>query len=325
MKQNAAAPLSFAQRVAHWFITPEEEQGQAPAELSDRIDWFRSIPFLAIHVACLAVFLVGWSPLAVAVAASLYFLRMFAITAFYHRYFSHRSYRTSRICQFIFAVLGCSAVQRGPLWWAANHRQHHAHSDEEADLHSPVRRGFWWSHMGWFMSLRALPTNARFIPDLMKYPELRFLNRFEALVPFLLGLGLYVFGAILAAYAPEWHTNGWQMLVWGFCISTVVVYHITFFVNSLAHTVGNRRYKTGDDSRNNFWLAVLTFGEGWHNNHHHFPGSVRQGFRWWEIDLTYYLLVMLSWVGLVWDLKPVPRRIIEEQTAQTPKLAKSTS
>jgi stearoyl-CoA desaturase (delta-9 desaturase) len=276
-----------------------------------RIEWLRVLPFLALHLACLGVLWVGWSWTAVGVALALYALRMLAITGFYHRYFSHKAFRTSRSIQFVFALIGASAVQRGPLWWASQHRHHHAHADDEQDVHSPHRHGFLWSHTGWFMARANFATRMAAVPDLAKYSELRFLDRFDALVPLLLALGLYGMGELLAHRAPALSANGLQLLVWGFAISTVVLYHATFTVNSLAHTLGRRRYATRDQSRNNLWLALLTFGEGWHNNHHHFPGSARQGFYWWEIDLTYYFLKLLATLGLIWDLRPVPPGIRE--------------
>jgi len=281
----------------------------ASAEHARRIDWLRVLPFVALHLGCLAVIAVGWSATAVLVATALYAVRMFAITGFYHRYFSHKAFRTSRAMQLLFAVLGASAVQRGPLWWASHHRHHHVHADDEHDAHSPRRHGFLWAHSGWFLAREHFATRSERVQDLARYPELRFLDRFDALVPLLLAALLYGLGEWLAHVAPALDTNGLQLLVWGFCISTVVLYHATFTVNSLAHTIGRRRYATRDSSRNSWWLALLTFGEGWHNNHHHFPGSARQGFYWWEIDLTYYGLRLLATFGLIWDLKAVPAAI----------------
>ncbi|MFN0303842.1 MAG: acyl-CoA desaturase [Burkholderiales bacterium] len=274
-----------------------------------RIDWTRVIPFIAMHVACVAVAWVGWSPTALAVAIALYALRMFAITGFYHRYFSHKAFCTSRALQLVFAILGATAIQRGPLWWASQHRHHHAHADDEEDAHSPHRHGFVWAHMGWFLARENFATRSELVKDLVKFPELRFLDRFDVLVPIAFGLLLYGAGEWLAWAAPALATDGAMLLVWGFCISTVALYHATFTVNSLAHTFGWRRYPSRDRSRNSLWLALLTFGEGWHNNHHHFPGSVRQGFYPWEIDLTYYMLRLLAATGLIWDLRQVPARI----------------
>jgi stearoyl-CoA desaturase (delta-9 desaturase) len=208
--------------------------------------------------------------------------------------------------QFLFAVLGAACAQRGPLWWAAHHRGHHAHADTALDPHSPTLVGFMWSHMGWFLTPRAFGTDHARIPDLRVYPELRWLDRFDIAVPVLLGLATFGLGQLLEIFAPGLGTNGWQMLVWGFFVSTIVLFHATVTINSLAHRYGRRRFNTRDESRNNLWLALITFGEGWHNNHHFYPGSARQGFRWWEIDITYYGLRLLAACGLVWGLKPVP-------------------
>jgi stearoyl-CoA desaturase (delta-9 desaturase) len=288
--------------------------------ISERFDWLRAIPFWLIHVACVCVIWVGWSWLAVSVAFFLYALRVFALTAFYHRYFSHRSFKTWRPIQFLFAAIGTSAVQRGPLWWAAHHRYHHQHSDDPHDLHSPRQKGLFWSHMCWFLTPRAEKTNLKLIPDFARYPELRFLDRFDLLVPFLLGLVLYGLGALVEWQAPEMGVTGWQMVIWGMFISTVAVYHVTYLVNSATHVIGTRRYQTKDDSRNSMIVALLTFGEGWHNNHHYYPNSTRQGFFWWEIDISYYILKFMALLGLVWNLHPVPKRLLhpKPKTAALP-------
>lgn len=289
-----------------WFDTSVED----PSKGSNQgIDWLRTIPFLLLHLGCLGILWVGWSPVALGIALFTYGIRMFAITGFYHRYFSHRTFRTSRPAQFVFALLGSAAVQRGPLWWAAHHRHHHRHSDDEEDAHSPHRRGFLWSHILWIMSRENFPTNMQAVKDLARYPELRFLNRFDALVPIVYAAGAYALGAILNTYAPHLGADGPQLLIWGFFVSTVALFHATSTINSLSHLVGSRRFETRDRSRNNPILALITLGEGWHNNHHYFPGAVRQGFYWWEIDLTYYALKLLSWIGLIWDLHPVPERV----------------
>jgi stearoyl-CoA desaturase (delta-9 desaturase) len=273
------------------------------------VDWVRVMPFLVLHVSCLLVFVVGWSWTAVAVAAGLYLARMFAITGFYHRYFSHRAFKTNRFWQFLFAVAGNASVQRGPLWWAAHHRHHHRFADRQEDAHSPSLRGFWWSHMGWIMSSANFPTKRSYVKDWLKYPELVWLNRFDTMVPLLLALSLYLLGEMLASTWPELNTNGLQLLVWGFVVSTVALFHGTFTINSLDHMIGSRRYNTGDTSRNNAVLAVITLGEGWHNNHHHYPISARQGFFWWEIDVTYYVLRIMAFLGIVKELRPVPEDV----------------
>jgi stearoyl-CoA desaturase (delta-9 desaturase) len=241
---------------------------------------------------------------------------MFFVTAFYHRYFCHKAYRTSRALQFVFALAGLTAVQRGPLWWAAVHRHHHAHSDDDHDVHSPGVKGFLWSHVGWLTSSKNFPTDYRLVRDLAKYPELVFLNRFDVIGPVLLIALLYGLGALLSAFAPGLGTSGWQMVVWGFFISTTVLFHATCAVNSLAHTLGTKRYDTGDESRNSFLLALVTLGEGWHNNHHHHQASARQGFYWWEIDISYYLIRLLGVLGIVWDIKTVPVRVYGRGPAQ---------
>jgi stearoyl-CoA desaturase (delta-9 desaturase) len=302
-----------------WF--DNERAAVAGDDLQARgIDWPRLLPFVALHLGCLGVLWVGVSVTAVAAAVMLYAVRMFAITGFYHRYFSHCAFRTSRAAQFVFALLGATGVQRGPLWWASQHRHHHAHSDQPADAHSARQHGFFWSHMGWFMARENFATRRELVEPLLRFPELRFLDRFDALVPLVLALVLYGAGEALAAFAPALNTSGGQLLVWGFCISTVALYQATFTINSLAHRFGRRRYATNDDSRNNAWLAMLTFGEGWHNNHHHFPGAARQGFYWWEIDLTYYGLRLLAALGIIWDLKEVPAaRLNARRLAQAPQ------
>ena len=292
--------------IQSWFDNERAVTDVTGLKGARRIDWPRLLPFVAMHLGCLGVIWVGVSLTAVMVAVALYALRMFAITGFYHRYFSHCAFHTSRAAQFVFAVLGAAGVQRGPLWWAGQHRHHHTHSDQAGDAHSALQHGFFWSHMGWFMARENFATRRELIENLWRFPELRFLDRYDGLVPLLLGLALYGAGEVLALSAPGLQTGGLQLVVWGFCISTVALYHATFTINSLAHRYGSRRYATRDDSRNNLWLALLTFGEGWHNNHHHFPGAARQGFYWWEIDLTYYGLRVLAALGIIWDLKEVP-------------------
>ena len=299
----APRPVRLARALLRWFDT----EAAGDADLDDRrIDWARVVPFIGLHLACLGLIWVGFSWFAFWTAVALYAVRMFAITGFYHRYFSHKAFKTSRPVQFLFGLIGATSVQRGPLWWAAHHRNHHRHSDTELDVHSPVQHGFLWSHMGWFLTRAGFRTDRAVIKDLLRFPELRLIDRFDVLVPVALATGLFLLGGWLEEHHPELGTSGPQLLIWGFFVSTVVLFHATVTINSLAHRFGSRRFETGDDSRNNWWLALITFGEGWHNNHHHFPGSARQGFRWWEFDLTYYVLRLFALFGLVWDLKPVP-------------------
>jgi stearoyl-CoA desaturase (delta-9 desaturase) len=315
--ESHSAPPSIPSRILsilrQSFDADYHPHGALPVnQRSSGVAVARCIPFIFLHTGCIGVIWTGWSWTAVGIAAALYFIRMFAITGFYHRYFSHRSFHTSRMMQFLFAVVGNASAQRGALWWASTHRHHHKHSDQEEDAHSPRVSGFWWSHLGWLTSNKHFATDYNAIRDLAKFPELVFLNRFDWLVPALLGGGLYGLGALLERFAPGLGTNGWQIAVWGFFISTVVLLHGTLCINSLAHVMGGRRFNTKDDSRNNLLLALITLGEGWHNNHHRYMSSTRQGFYWWEIDITYYLLKLLSLFGLIWDLREVPAAIYAE-------------
>ena len=303
-------------KISKWFdnnaVKVEGVLSEYEADWSE-IDIVRVVPFIILHLACFAVFWVGVSGFSVLFALALYAIRMFAVTGFYHRYFSHKTFRTTRAFQLVLAVIGATAVQRGPLWWASHHRQHHVNSDQNDDAHSPVQHGFLWSHLGWFLSNQHFATQTTRVKDLAKFAELRWLDRFDVVVPSLFALSIYMLGVFLADYYPHFNTNGPQLLVWGFVISTVVLYHATFTVNSLAHVWGNRRYATPDQSRNNLWIALLTLGEGWHNNHHHYPGSARQGFYWWEIDLTYYVLKFLAMMGIIWDVRTVSENIRESK------------
>jgi len=282
-----------------------------PHDGPQRVDWPRIAPLVALHVGCLGVLLVGWSPFAVGLALALYVVRMFFVTAFFHRYFSHRSFAASRAVQLLMAIATGTCVQRGPLWWAAHHRLHHARSDGPEDVHSPRQHGFLWSQVGWLTSRANFPVQLDVVRDLARFPELRFLDRFDTLVPVALAAALFGLGELLAHAAPSLGTDGPQLLVWGFFVSTTALLHGTMTINSLAHGFGRRRYATRDDSRNSLVLALLTLGEGWHNNHHHYPAAARQGFYWWELDPTYYGLLLLERLGIIRDLAPVPRHARE--------------
>jgi stearoyl-CoA desaturase (delta-9 desaturase) len=260
----------------------------------------KPIPFILAHLACLGALWTGVSWQMVLLATVLYVVRMFGVTAGYHRYFSHRTFKTSRVGQFLLAFLAQTSAQRGILWWAAKHRHHHRHSDTPEDIHSPRHFGFWYSHWGWIFTAENEKTQWDEVPDLSKYPELVWLEKNEYVPPFLLAVACFLFA-------------GWEGLIVGFFWSTVVLYHGTFFINSLAHVHGNVRYVTGDDSRNNWWLAVITLGEGWHNNHHAYQRSTRQGFRWYEFDPTFYVLKALSWIGVTSDLGAPPREVVRNE------------
>ena len=270
------------------------------ADSAERYRLVETIPFVLAHLACLAAIWTGVHATDLIIAAGLYALRMFGVSAGYHRYFAHRSFKTSRAFAFFLGFLAQSSAQRGILWWAGNHRQHHRFSDTDNDVHSPVLRGFWHAHLGWFFTEKHRDTDLAAVPDLAEYPELVWLDRHTYLPAVLTGLVV-------------WLMAGWSGLVVGFLWSTVVLWHATFSINSLAHVVGRRRYVTGDHSRNNLWLALLTFGEGWHNNHHHYQSAARQGFRWYEIDVSYYLLKALAAAGLVWDLRSPPAPVVRSE------------
>ena len=284
-----------------WFDSEAYPLGKAKSSVSL---WLRCLPFVASHLACFAVFKVGCSGIALAIFLISYLIRMFSITGFYHRYFSHRGFETSRFMQFLFSILAMCAAQRGPLWWAAHHRHHHKHSDKIADRHSPKQHGFLWSHLGWFVDEDNFSTDKTFIQDLLKFPELIFLNRYDFLIPVLYASLIFFLGNYLERCG--FNTNGWQLLIWGYFLSTVILYHATFSINSLGHLYGSRRFSTKDNSRNNGWLALLTLGEGWHNNHHYWPSSARQGFLIHEIDITFYILKILERIGLIWNLRLPP-------------------
>lgn len=278
---------------------------------SDRaLDYSVCTQFFLMHAACLLVIWTGVSAVAVFICLTLYVVRMFAITAGFHRLFSHRTYETGRVFQFILAFIGTAAYQKGPLWWSSHHRRHHLYADTEQDLHSPQAHTLWRSHVGWFLLRDSQATDRKLIPNLIKYGDLRFLDKYYSIPPALLAISTFLLGSILERYAPGLGTSGWQMLVWGFFISTVLLYHGTFTVNSLAHVFGSRRFATKDNSRNNFFVALLTLGEGWHNNHHYYPSSERQGFYWWEIDISHYSLRALSWLGVVRNIRTVPASVI---------------
>jgi stearoyl-CoA desaturase (Delta-9 desaturase) len=285
----------------HGFLRFHERMTFAPRQPVDHRPKFTllTVLFVTLHLACFTVFLMPfhWGLLAMLVVT--YGVRMFAITGGYHRYFAHRTYRLNRFNQFVLAFIAQTSAQKGVLWWASHHRDHHKYSDTEKDIHSPVTQGLWWSHVGWVISDTFDDYDQENIQDFEKFPELRFLSRYHWICPWLMGIASFAFGEITGL-------GGWATLVWGFVLSTVLLFHCTFSINSLSHLWGTRRFETKDDSRNNLLLALLTLGEGWHNNHHHYQSSCRQGIRWWEVDVTFYILKVLSWVGIVRDIRPYP-------------------
>ncbi len=266
-------------------------------------DWFTFLPFISVHVLCFGALWTGARPIDWIMCAVLYFVRIFAVMAGYHRYFSHRTFKTSRWFQCVLAVVAESTMQKGVLWWASHHRAHHKYTDAPPDRHSPAQYGFWHAHILWLAERGSEVTMHHRVRELEKFPELVWLNKNWLVPPLVLG-------------ALVWLTLGWSGVFVSYFLSTVLIWHATFVVNSLAHVLGTRRFATTDTSRNNWLLALVTLGEGWHNNHHHYMGSVRQGFYWWEIDVTYYVLRGLAWCGIVHDLRPVPPAVLAEGRAR---------
>jgi stearoyl-CoA desaturase (Delta-9 desaturase) len=264
---------------------------------------WKSIPFVLVHLAPLGLFWTGMRRGHVLLCAALYFGRMFFITAGFHRYFAHRAYKMGRVMQFVMAWCGSTSCQKGVLWWAAHHRSHHRYSDTERDIHSP-KRGFWWSHVGWILCRKHQATDWPMIKDFARFPELQWLNRYHLVPGVTLGALCFLLG-------------GWSALL-TFLLSTTLLYHGTFSINSLMHLWGRRRYVTTDTSRNSLLLALLTMGEGWHNNHHYYQSTANQGFFWWEVDPSYYLLVLLSRLGLVHDLRTPSAKVLTRNLVGAP-------
>ena len=269
-----------------------------------KFSYVRLLAFSGLHLGCVAAMWTGISRASLMLCGAVYLFQLLSVTIGYHRYFSHRSYKTSRVMQFVLAFCAQASLQKGVLWWAAHHRYHHRHSDKPDDLHSP-NSGIWWSYAGWIFHDSALETRTEEVKDLAKYPELELLNRFEYLPALFLALLCYALG-------------GWPGVVVGFLWATILSHHATFANNCFAHVFGTQPYEAGDRSRNNWFLALITFGEGWHNNHHRYPGSARHGFMWWEIDPTYYALLVLQRLGLIWDLREPPSELLAERMTPAP-------
>ncbi|MCB0954447.1 MAG: acyl-CoA desaturase, partial [Microthrixaceae bacterium] len=281
-------------------VVAEAPKGNLP---HGRINPRSSIPFFAIHLLPFLAVFTGITWTAVWLFMATYWGRMFFITAGYHRYFSHRAYRTSRPFAAVLAFGGCAAAQKGPLWWAGHHRMHHRYSDTPTDPHTP-RKGFWWSHVGWILSDDTSPVPEGTMKEYSDIPEIRWIDKHDWVAPWSLAVACFLIG-------------GWSGLLIGFFASTVLLWHSTFLVNSLAHVWGTRRFDTTDTSRNNFVIAVLTMGEGWHNNHHRYAHLARQGLYWWEVDASYWVLCGLEKLHIVWDLKRPRPEWLEAKPAQT--------
>ena len=308
MKEMAPDNLTTTTLTAS--LTPPNEKHIA--EVQQRTDWNTNLPFLGIHIGCFLILWTGIDLFSAGLGLITLLVRMFGLTGGYHRYFCHRSFKTTRLFQFVLAVLGAAAAQKGPLWWAGHHRHHHRHSDTASDVHPPGVKGFYWAHFGWVICPANVRTRTELVPDLVRFPELRWLDRHHYAIPACLAAGLFVLGSWLEATVPYLATSGWELLAVGFFLSTTLLYHVTFAVNSIGHTVGQQRYDTRDASRNGLLLALITAGEGWHNNHHRYPASERQGFYWWEIDATHYAVALLAWFHIVWGVRGPSLAVLDE-------------
>ena len=288
----------------------EAYENRLPGE---KLSLIVSLPFLSVHIGAIYALTISPSSFALFMVFLMYFIRMFGITAGFHRLFSHRSFKTNRAFQFFLAYAATCSAQMGPIWWAAHHRHHHKYTEQIEDPHTPTLKGFFWAHVGWIMSPVNSPTKEEYVGDLMKYPELKWLDKYHYFAPFSLVILLYGLGEFMAVNYAQYNTNGMELVLWGFFVSTVLLYHATFMVNSVCHVFGHRTYDTKDGSVNNFLVAILTLGEGWHNNHHAFPNSEKQGHKWYQIDISHYILWSLSKIGVVWKIRDVPDDSIKER------------
>ncbi len=268
------------------------------------------ILFVSLHLLPLGALWTHVTAFDWAVCVALYFMRMFFVTGGYHRYFAHNTYKTSRWFQFFLAFMAETSAQKGVLWWGANHKLHHKYSDTPKDPHSMKLYGFWYSHIGWIIGPDYADTRYDLIPQFAKYPEIRWIDKYYLIPPITLAVLVTVLGAVVnGGSVSALFSHGLSTLFIGFFLSTAILYHGVFSVNSIMHKFGKARYETGDESKNSWWLALISLGEGWHNNHHYYQSSTRQGFFWWEYDITYYILKLFSWLGLVWDIREVPKHI----------------
>lgn len=258
--------------------------------------------FWSIQASALAVFFVPFTWGLVALWAVSHFLRAIGLTLAYHRYFAHRSFQMNRVARFFWAFVGTCAMQKGPIWWAGHHVNHHKFADREGDPHSPMVSGVYYAHIGWFLNDTKhdqLEANNPVVRDFSKAWEIAMLEKFHFIPPAILAVAMYAIG-------------GAPWLVWGFCLPTMTLAHATFCINTVNHLFGSRRFDTIDESRNNVFTAFFAVGEGWHNNHHRYQRAARNGFYWWEFDPTWYVIRAMAAVGLAWDVQPVPERIYEE-------------
>ena len=258
--------------------------------------------FWVVQASALLVFAVPFRWAFLGLWAASHFLRAIGLTLVFHRYLAHRAFRMNRVARFVWTFIGTAAMQKGPLWWAGHHVNHHRFADREGDPHSPMISGFYYAHVGWFLHDtkhdRVEATNP-VIRDFSTVPEIAWLDRYFFLPPAALAATLFLAG-------------GWPWLVYGFCLPTMTLAHATFAINTVNHMFGSRRFDTLDESRNNPLTAFFAVGEGWHNNHHRYQRAARNGFYWWEFDPTWYTIRAMAAVGLGGDIQPVPERIYEE-------------
>ncbi|MDA8561648.1 acyl-CoA desaturase [Gammaproteobacteria bacterium] len=292
----------FFSSIKAWFDNSHIEEN---IDNSENINWLRCTPFIILHVSLIFGIFAPITTAGIVLCLASYFIRMFAITAFFHRYFAHKTFTTSKTIETLFALIGTSAAQRGPIWWASHHRGHHKYSDTQLDEHSPEKKGFIKSHMLWFMCNRNFHTRKSFVKDLLRKKNLQFIDRFDGIIP-LCFLALLALLGYCAQHFTNINLTPFTAMYWGFAVPTVLLLHATFSINSFGHTFGKKVYKTGDGSRNNWVLAIITLGEGWHNNHHHWPISAKQGFKWQQIDISYYCLLLMKKLRLIKDIKIVP-------------------
>jgi stearoyl-CoA desaturase (delta-9 desaturase) len=268
-------------------------------------NFFQIAVFWSVQVSALLVFFVPFHPALVGLWATSHFVRAVGLTLLFHRYLAHRAFKLNRVARFVWAFIGTAAMQKGPLWWAGHHVNHHKFADRDGDPHSPMVSGFYYAHIGWFLNDtrhdRVEVTNP-VMRDFSPVPELALLERCFWAPPAILAAVMYLLG-------------GMPWFVWGFCLPTMTLAHSTFAINTVNHMFGSRRFETVDESRNNPVTAFFAVGEGWHNNHHRFQRAARNGFYWWEFDITWYTIKAMEAVGLAWDLQAVPARIYEEARA----------
>jgi stearoyl-CoA desaturase (delta-9 desaturase) len=270
--------------------------------------------FWVVQASTLLVFTVPPTWGLVALWAGSHFLRAIGLTLAFHRYYAHQAFEMNRGARFFWTLVGTAAMQKGPLWWAGHHVYHHKYADRDGDPHSPKLSGFYHAHLGWFLNdsrHRTLDPSNPVIRTFARYPEIAFLERFNVVPPIVMAAAMYAFG-------------GWPWLLWGFCLPTVTLSHATFAINTVNHLFGSRRFQTRDDSTNNALTALFAVGEGWHNNHHRYQRAARNGFYWWEIDVTYYVIWTMEKVGLAWNVQPVPERIYREAREGVSAVPEST-